>query len=58
MGNKDNLNKIKKENLYNYKIVFSYDGKNFFGYAKQPSKRSIEEEVTSKLELILKINMI
>lgn len=55
MGNKDNLNKIKKENLYNYKIVFSYDGKNFFGYAKQPSKRSIEEEVTSKLELILNI---
>lgn len=50
MGNKDNITK-----KYNYKIIFSYDGNNFFGYAKQVNKKSIEEEVTSKIALILNL---
>ena len=36
-----------------YLLNFSYDGTNYFGYAKQPNKISIQEEVESKLSTIL-----
>ncbi len=37
---------------YRYKIVFSYDGSNFFGYAKQVNKRTIQEEIEKVLSKI------
>ena len=36
-----------------YLLNFSYDGTNYFGYAKQPNKISIQEEVETKLSTIL-----
>lgn len=50
MGNKDNLNNEKK---YNYKIVFSYDGSEYYGYAKQPNKLTVQGELEKNLSLIL-----
>lgn len=60
MANKDDL--IKQSNKYfketykgfnNYKIIFSYDGSEFFGFASQPFKRSVEELVNKALSTIL-----
>lgn len=60
MANKDDL--IKQSNKYfketykgfnNYKLVFSYDGSQFFGYAKQPDKRSVEECINNALNKLL-----
>lgn len=31
--------------VYNYKIIVSYDGTNFFGYQKQEQQRSVQEEL-------------
>ena len=28
-----------------YKIIFSYDGSDYFGYAKQPNKKTIQGEI-------------
>lgn len=42
---------------YRYKIVFSYDGTNFFGYAKQVNKRTVEEEIEKALSVIFKSNI-
>lgn len=39
--------------LYKYKMIFSYDGSSFFGYAKQVNKRSVEEEIENILSKIL-----
>lgn len=36
-----------------YKLNFSYDGTNYFGYAKQVDKITIQEEVETKLSKIL-----
>ena len=36
-----------------YKIVFSYDGTLFYGYAKQPGLKTIQGELEKKLSLIL-----
>lgn len=40
-----------------YKINFSYDGTNYFGYAKQVNVSTIQEEIESKLSLILNENI-
>jgi len=48
----NNLN-IKFKDKFNYKIIFSYDGKDFFGFAKQTSKRTVEDEINMKLSLVL-----
>ncbi|HKL73239.1 MAG TPA: tRNA pseudouridine(38-40) synthase TruA [Candidatus Onthovivens sp.] len=45
MGNSNTIN--------NYKVILSYDGSNFYGYAKQVNKRTIEEEIEKVLEIIL-----
>ena len=47
-------------NKYRYKIVFSYDGSLFFGYAKQIDKRTIlqfmqVEELIKEFMLMLKL---
>lgn len=49
---------MNKENKYNYKITFSYDGSSFFGYQIQNDKRSVEEEIEKALSIILNINNI
>lgn len=36
----------------NYKLIVSYDGTNFFGYAKQPQKRTVQGEIESSLSKI------
>ena len=36
-----------------YKLNFSYDGTNYFGYAKQVDKITLQEEVETKLSKIL-----
>lgn len=43
---------------YRYKIVFSYDGTNFFGYAKQVDKRTIQGEIEAVLSKILNSNIL
>ena len=35
-----------------YKIVFSYDGSEYFGYAKQPNKKTIQGEIERVLRTI------
>ena len=35
-----------------YLIRFSYDGTNFYGYEKQPDKRSVEEELEKAVNYI------
>lgn len=35
-----------------YKAVLSYDGTNYFGYAKQPNKTTIQSEIEKNLSLI------
>ena len=37
-----------------YLITFSYDGSGFYGYAKQPDKRTIQEEIETALTKINK----
>ena len=34
------------------KIVFSYDGSSFFGYAKQVDKKTIQGEIERVLKII------
>ena len=41
-----------------YKIVFSYDGSAFLGYAKQPNLKTIQGELEKNLSLILNENII
>ncbi len=36
-----------------YKIVFSYDGANYYGFAKQPNKKTIQGELERVFSLIL-----
>ncbi len=36
-----------------YKMIISYDGSNFYGYQKQPSKRTIQGEIEKVLSMIL-----
>lgn len=36
-----------------YLMTFSYDGTNFYGYQKQPNKRTIQEEIEKVLSQIL-----
>lgn len=36
-----------------YKIVFSYDGTNYYGFAKQPNKKTIQGELERVFSLIL-----
>lgn len=36
-----------------YKIIFSYKGTDFYGYAKQPNKNTIQQEVETVLSKIL-----
>ena len=40
-----------------YKIVFSYDGNAFLGYAKQPNLKTIQGELEKNLSLILNENI-
>ena len=35
-----------------YKIIFSYDGSDYFGYAKQPNKKTIQGEIEGVLATI------
>lgn len=35
-----------------YKIIFSYDGSEYFGYAKQPNKKTIQGELEGVLQTI------
>jgi len=35
-----------------YKIIFSYDGTNYYGYQKQPDKKTIQEEIEKVLTKI------
>ena len=44
-------------NKYRYKIVFSYDGSLFFGYAKQIDKRTIQGEIEKVLSTIFCSNI-
>ena len=44
-------------NKYRYKIVFSYDGSLFFGYAKQIDKRTIQGEIEKVLSTIFCLNI-
>ncbi len=48
----ENSNDLKSKK-YNYKIIFSYDGSEFYGYAIQVDKRSVEEEIEKALSLLL-----
>lgn len=41
-----------------YKIVFSYDGSAFLGYAKQPNLKTIQGELEKNLSLIINENII
>ena len=41
-----------------YKIVFSYDGSAFLGYAKQPNLKTIQGELEKNLSLILNENIV
>ena len=36
-----------------YKIIFSYDGSNFYGYAKQPGLKTVQGTIEEKISLIL-----
>lgn len=36
-----------------YKLIISYDGSEFYGYQKQPSKRSVQEEIEETLSRLL-----
>lgn len=45
------------ENTYKYKMIFSYDGSEFFGYAVQPSKRTVEEEIEKALSQIFSLKI-
>ncbi len=40
-----------------YKMIFSYDGTLFFGYQKQLKERTIQEEIETRLSLILNQNI-
>ena len=35
-----------------YFMTFSYDGTNFYGYQKQPNKRTIQKEIENVLKQI------
>lgn len=35
-----------------YKVIFAYDGTNYFGYAKQPYKKTIQGEIEGVLQTI------
>ncbi len=41
-----------------YKIVFSYDGLAFYGYAKQPNLKTIQGTLESNLSLVLNENIV
>lgn len=36
-----------------YKLIISYDGSTFYGYQKQPNKRSVQEEIENTLSQLL-----
>ena len=38
-------------------LVFSYNGIKFFGYQKQPNKRTVQEEIESCLSQIFNENI-
>ncbi len=40
--------------MRNIKLVYQYDGSNFFGFQRQPNQRTIQGELERALELILK----
>lgn len=39
--------------MFRYKIVFSYDGTPFYGYAKQPNMFTVQSEIERVLKIIL-----
>lgn len=41
----------------NYKVHIQYDGTNFFGWAKQPNKRTVQEEIEKILSNTLQQNI-
>lgn len=41
-----------------YLIEFSYDGSNFYGYQKQPNKRTVQEEIEKVINKITNENVI
>lgn len=46
--------------MRNIKITYSYDGSDFFGFQRQPDKRTVQGEIEKVLKIILKsdINMV
>lgn len=46
--------------MRNIKIVYEYDGSNFFGFQRQPNKRTVQGELEKALKIILKeeINLV
>lgn len=43
--------------MHRYKIIFSYDGSPFFGYAKQPNTFTVQSEIERVLNIILNTNI-
>ncbi len=46
--------------MRNIKITYSYDGSDFFGFQRQPDKRTVQGEIEKVLKIVLKsdINMV
>ena len=46
--------------MRNIKIVYRYDGSDFFGFQRQPNRRTVQGEIEKALKVILKedVNMI
>ena len=46
------VNSIERGSIMKYLITFSYDGSKYYGYQKQPKKKTIQSEIEKALKTI------